>query len=108
MTGTVLWQPPADIRETSRVGHYMSWLRRERGIEADDYAALWQWSVDDLPAFWQSIWDYFEVVAHTPPTAVLPDASMPGARWFPGATLNYAEHVLRMPGRADDDPVVLA
>ncbi|WP_127499595.1 acetoacetate--CoA ligase [Actinoplanes solisilvae] len=108
MTGTVLWQPPADIRETSRVGHYMSWLRRERGIEADDYAALWQWSVDDLPAFWQSIWDYFEVIAHTPATAVLPDASMPGARWFPGATLNYAEHVLRMPGLADDDAVVLA
>lgn len=108
MTGTVLWQPPADIRETSRIGHYMSWLKRERGIKADDYAALWQWSVDDLPAFWQSIWDYFEVVAHTPPTSVLPDASMPGARWFPGATLNYAEHVLRMPGLADDDPVVLA
>ncbi|MCY1142921.1 acetoacetate--CoA ligase [Actinoplanes sp. Pm04-4] len=109
MTGAVLWEPPADVRETSRIGHYLSWLQRERGLAFADYAALWQWSVDDLPAFWQSIWDYFEVVAHTPPSGVLPGgAAMPGAQWFPGATLNYAEHVLRMPGRADDDPIVLA
>ena len=108
MTGTVLWQPPADVRETSRIGQYMSWLERERGLVFADYAALYDWSVTDLTAFWQSIWDYFEVIAHTPATAVLPDATMPGAQWFPGATLNYAEHVLRMPGRADDDPVVLA
>ncbi|MGK5680988.1 acetoacetate--CoA ligase [Actinoplanes sp. URMC 104] len=108
MTGTVLWQPPADVREKSRIGRYMSWLERERGLRFADYAALWQWSVDDLPGFWQSIWDYFEVIAHDPPQAVLADAAMPGARWFPGATLNYAEHVLRMPGIADDEPVVLA
>ena len=108
MTGTVLWQPPDDVRETSRIGRYMSWLERERGLTFADYAALWDWSVTDLEAFWQSIWDYFEVIAHDPATAVLPDATMPGARWFPGATLNYAEHVLRMPGLSDDDPVVLA
>jgi acetoacetyl-CoA synthetase len=108
MTGTVLWQPPADVRETSRIGRYMSWLERERGLAFSGYAALYDWSVTDLPAFWQSIWDYFEVIAHDPATAVLPDATMPGATWFPGATLNYAEHVLRMPGLADDDPVVLA
>jgi len=108
MTGTVLWQPPADVRETSRIGHYLSWLERERGLTFAGYAALWDWSVTDLTAFWQSIWDYFEVIAHDPPTAVLPDPAMPGAAWFPGATVNYAEHVLRMPGLADDDPVVLA
>ena len=107
MTDT-LWQPPADVRETARVGHYLSWLERERGLVFDDYGALWDWSVTDLPAFWQSIWEYFEVIEHDRPTAVLPDRTMPGATWFPGATLNYAEHVLRMPGRADDDPVVLA
>ncbi|WP_250031265.1 acetoacetate--CoA ligase [Paractinoplanes maris] len=99
-----LWEPPGDIRETSRIGHYLSWL----GKDFAGYADLWQWSVDDLPGFWQSIWDYFEVIAHDRPTAVLADTSMPGAKWFPGATLNYAEHVLRMPGLADDDPVVLA
>jgi acetoacetyl-CoA synthetase len=90
------------------MGRYMAWLRETRGLEFADYAALWDWSVHDLPAFWQSIWDYFGVDAHTPPTDVLPVATMPGATWFPGATLNYAEHVLKMPGLADDDPVVIA
>src|SRR5262249_3106210 len=71
-------------------------------------AALWQWSVDDLPAFWRSIWDYFDVVARTPPGDTLPDARMPGARWFPGARLNYAENVLRMPDIGDDEPAVIA
>ncbi|MGX6601932.1 acetoacetate--CoA ligase [Micromonosporaceae bacterium Da 78-11] len=108
MTGTVLWQPPADVLETSRIGQYMSWLGRERGLRFTDYATLWDWSVTDLSAFWQSIWDYFEVIAHDQPTAVLPDPGMPGAKWFPGATLNYSEHVLRMPGLGDDDPVVKA
>nr|BFE76412.1 acetoacetate--CoA ligase [Actinoplanes digitatis] len=107
-TGTVLWTPPADVLETSRMGRFMTWLRTERGVDAADYAELWQWSVTDLEGFWRAIWDYFEVIAHTEPTATLPDAAMPGARWFPGATLNYAEHVLRMPGLGDDDPVVIA
>jgi acetoacetyl-CoA synthetase len=106
--GKVLWSPPADVIERSRIGAYLTWLRAERGVDMADYAALWQWSVTDLDGFWRSIWDYFDVRAHTPPTATLADATMPGARWFPGATLNYAEHVLRMPGLGDDDPVVLA
>jgi acetoacetyl-CoA synthetase len=107
-TGTVLWIPPADVLETSRMGRFLTWLRAERGVEAAGYAELWQWSVTDLAGFWRAVWDYFDVIAHTEPTATLPDATMPGARWFPGATLNYAEHVLRMPGLADDEPVVLA
>src|SRR4051794_14719763 len=108
MTGKVLWTPPVDVLETSRMGRYLTWLREERGVDKADYAALYDWSVSDLPAFWRSIWDYFDIQAHTQPTAVLPHAAMPGAKWFPGATLNWAEHVLRMPGLADDDPVVLA
>ncbi len=104
----VLWTPPADVLQRSRIGAYLRWLAEHRGLEFADYDALWQWSVTDLDAFWRSIWDHFEVVAHTPPTATLAQRGMPGARWFPGATLNYAENVLRMPGRADDDPVVIA
>ncbi|HEX5201912.1 MAG TPA: acetoacetate--CoA ligase [Actinoplanes sp.] len=107
MTGTVLWEPPADVRETTRIGDYLRWLRG-RGHDFASYERLWEWSVTDLPGFWQSMWDYFEVISHDPPTAVLADASMPGAKWFPGATLNYAEHVLRMPGRDDEDTVVIA
>ncbi|MGI5212210.1 acetoacetate--CoA ligase [Plantactinospora sp. CA-290183] len=105
--GEVLWTPPADVRDRSRIGAYLRWLSSERGLDFDDYPALWQWSVTDLDGFWRSIWDYFDVRAYTEPTATLVDAGMPGARWFPGATLNYAEHVLRMPGLADDDPVVI-
>ncbi|MFJ6149460.1 acetoacetate--CoA ligase [Micromonospora profundi] len=104
----MLWTPPADVLDRSRIGGYLRWLREHRGLDFADYDALWQWSVTDLDGFWRSIWDHFEVVAHTPPTATLAERAMPGARWFPGATLNYAENVLRMPGRADDDPVVIA
>jgi acetoacetyl-CoA synthetase len=106
--GTVLWEPPADIRDTSRIGRFLAWLESERGLSFAGYPELWEWSVTDLTGFWGAIWDYFEVVAHEPPTAVLADAAMPGARWFPGATLNYAENVLRMPGIAEDETVVLA
>jgi acetoacetyl-CoA synthetase len=104
----VLWTPPPDVLEQSRIGDYLRWLERERGLTFAGYPQLWQWSVDDLSGFWSSIWEYFEVVAHTPPTTTLAGRELPGARWFPGARLNYAEHVLRMPGVADSDPVVLA
>lgn len=106
--GDMLWAPPADVRERSRIGAYLRWLREHRGLDFADYDALWRWSTTDLDGFWRSIWDHFEVIAHTPPTATLAQRAMPGARWFPDATLNYAENVLRMPGRADDDPVVIS
>ncbi|MDM4722576.1 acetoacetate--CoA ligase [Micromonospora sp. WMMA1363] len=106
--GDMLWAPPADVRERSRIGAYLRWLREHRGLDFADYDALWRWSVTDLDAFWRSIWDHFDVLSHTPPTATLTRREMPGARWFPGATLNYAENVLRMPGRGDDEPVVIA
>ncbi|WP_306215559.1 acetoacetate--CoA ligase [Actinoplanes sp. RD1] len=108
MTGTVLWTPPADVIETSRMGRFLTWVREERGVDVRDYAGLWEWSVTDLAGFWGAVWDHFGVVAHDPPDRVLGDAAMPGATWFPGATLNYAENVLRMPGLGDDDPVVVA
>jgi len=105
--GEILWAPAADAAETTRIGDFLRWLREQRGHDfGADYQALWRWSVDDLPGFWRSIWDYFEVISSDPPADVLPDATMPGARWFPGAGVNYAEHVLRMPGAAGTDPVV--
>jgi acetoacetyl-CoA synthetase len=104
--GDVLWRPPVDVRETSRIGDFLRYLERERGLVFPDYQSLWQWSVDDIPVFWRAVWDYFEVIGYTPATDTLPEPVMPGARWFPGARLNYAEHVLRMPGLGADDPVV--
>ena len=80
---------------------YQQWLQRERGLAFDDYHALWRWSVSDPPAFWQSLWDYQGFQSPTPHSAVLADARMPGARWFPGAQLNFAERALRHAAPAD-------
>jgi acetoacetyl-CoA synthetase len=92
--GDVLWTPPADVLQTTEIGRYLSWLRDERGRELADYDELWRWSVEDLEGFWGSIWDFFGVRAHAPYERVLGARAMPGAEWFPGARLNYAEHML--------------
>jgi acetoacetyl-CoA synthetase len=89
------------------MGDYQRWLAAERAREFDGYDALWQWSVDDPGAFWQSIADFFQVAWHEQPSMALADARMPGAVWFPDGTLNYAEHALRLPGRDPDDIVVV-
>ncbi|RTQ32031.1 acetoacetate--CoA ligase [Variovorax gossypii] len=74
---------------------YREWLRETCGLSFDSYDALWRWSVTELDAFWQSIWDYARIQSPTPHTAVLAESRMPGARWFPGAQVNYAREVLR-------------
>ncbi|MEG0445176.1 MAG: acetoacetate--CoA ligase [Comamonas sp.] len=74
---------------------YQQWLQEQHGLSFADYDALWRWSVTDLDAFWQSIWDYFKLQSPTPHSAVLARNTMPGARWFPGAQLNYVRQVLR-------------
>ena len=79
----------------ANVTAFIGWLGRERGHRFGDYQELWHWSVTDLDGFWQAVWDYCGVQASAPPTAVLGARTMPGADWFPGARLNYAEHVLR-------------
>ena len=97
--GDVLWTPPAELREQSELGRYMRWLKEHRGLELADYDALFQWSIDDLEGFWGSLWEFFEIRAHQPYERVLGSHEMPGAEWFPGARLNYAEHML---GRDED------
>ncbi len=77
------------------MAQYRRWLAEQRGLQFGGYEQLWRWSTDDLPAFWRSIWDYFGVVADGDPDPALVDVSMPGARWFPGVRLNYAENMLR-------------
>jgi acetoacetyl-CoA synthetase len=93
--GQLLWQPSPEQIQHTRLAHYLKWLRHERGRNLVDYHGLWQWSVNDLEGFWQSIWDHFQVQASSPYHAVLGDRTMPGAQWFPGAQLNIAEHILR-------------
>ena len=74
---------------------YQNWLRSARGLEFSDYGALWRWSVTDLNAFWQSLWDYFDLQSPTPHSAALARNVMPGAEWFAGAQVNYTQQVLR-------------
>ncbi|GDY40527.1 hypothetical protein SANT12839_014090 [Streptomyces antimycoticus] len=107
-----LWQPGADRIARSRLTAFHAWAAERHGAPApieDDpaagYAALHRWSVEELETFWQAVAEWFEVRFTTPYERVLADATMPGARWFPGATLNYAEHALRAaedPARADE------
>jgi acetoacetyl-CoA synthetase len=93
--GDLLWTPSPARIERSHLTAFMRWLARERALKFRSYDELWQWSVDDLEAFWQAIWDYFKVRSSTPYQRVLADNRMPGAKWFPGARLNYAQHALR-------------
>jgi acetoacetyl-CoA synthetase len=97
MTDAPLWEPSEERRERATVTRYEQWLREERGVDlgGEGYNALWQWSVGNLEEFWASIWDFFEVEASEPYEDVLADRSMPGAKWFTGARLNYAQHVFR-------------
>ena len=84
----------------------MDWLGDSRGLVFDDYDELHEWSVTEIEDFWQSLWDYFEIVASVAPTNVLSTRQMPGANWFDGARLNYAEHIVGGRFPADDVAVV--
>jgi acetoacetyl-CoA synthetase len=106
--GDVLWRPPADVLATSRVGRFCAWLAEHRDVDARDHDTLWRWSIADLDGFWSAIWDYFDVTDHGSRTAVLAERVMPGARWFPGSLLNFAEHALRGAGAGNDDIAVFA
>jgi acetoacetyl-CoA synthetase len=90
----VLWTPPPDVWETTEIGRYVTWLERERGLSFATYDELQRWSADDLSGFWSSIWDFSGVKAHARYSSVVASEDMPGAIWFPGAQLNFAEHVI--------------
>ena len=92
---TLLWEPSEELKQQATLTRYMHWLEREKGLHVRDQEELWHWSVSHLEEFWASIWDFFSVKASRPYTSVLADRKMPGAQWFPGAELNYAEQVFR-------------
>ncbi|HEX2298845.1 MAG TPA: AMP-binding protein, partial [Pseudonocardiaceae bacterium] len=96
----------ADVRETTEIGRFLRWLERERGLAFDGYDTLHRWSVDDLEGFWSAVAEFFGVRFAEPPERVLGRREMPGAEWFPGATLNYAEHAVGLPEDADEIAVL--
>jgi acetoacetyl-CoA synthetase len=100
-----LWDPPASLVERARMTEFIDWLEAERGLRFEGYHELWRWSVDDLDGFWSAIWDFFGVQADGDPTPVLGNRTMPGAEWFAGTSLNYAEHVFA--GKDADEAAIL-
>ncbi|KHL15093.1 acetoacetyl-CoA synthetase [Mumia flava] len=116
----VLWTPRPDARSRTRIGHYLDWLEDRGGPRFDDVRELHRWSVTEADAFWRSIWAHLGLPGDVPASAedgaprvalepVGPGApQVPDRTWFPGVRLNYAEAMLRMPGRADDDVVVVS
>ncbi|MFC7746802.1 acetoacetate--CoA ligase [Lentibacillus kimchii] len=93
--GTLLWEPSEKRKQQSNIYDYMNWLREHKNLHFTDYDALWQWSVDEVEDFWASIWAYFNIQAKDPYETVLTSHEMPGAQWFPEATINYTEHIFR-------------
>jgi acetoacetyl-CoA synthetase len=93
-SGQPLWTPAPERVQATEMAGFMRWVSDRHGLELDGYGALWQWSVDELEAFWAAVWEFTGVVASTPYERVLAAREMPGARWFEGAELNYAENLL--------------
>jgi acetoacetyl-CoA synthetase len=91
--------------ERSQLTRYIRWLAENRDLHFDDYHALWRWSVTDIEEFWGTLWEYFEVISDDPYEQVLAERVMPGAKWFEGANLNYAEHIFR--GKDEHEVAVL-
>jgi acetoacetyl-CoA synthetase len=103
-----LWTPSAERVENARITDYQKWLKAEKGLAFEDYFALWQWSADHPEDFYQSIWEYFDVLHSVPYKQVLDTYRMPGAKWFEGARLNIADQVFRHFRNEPDRPAILS
>ncbi|HEY5333028.1 MAG TPA: acetoacetate--CoA ligase [Solirubrobacterales bacterium] len=104
-TPEILWRPTAAAVESSNLTSYIDWLRADRGVDVAAYPELWRWSVDDLEGFWSSIFDYFKVAYDGERTVALASRQMPGAEWFPGVRLNWAERAFA--GKDDEEVAIL-
>jgi acetoacetyl-CoA synthetase len=93
----LLWQPSQEAKAAASITRYANYLTTSGAGPFDSYQDLWSWSVRQLPEFWASIWDFFDITASQPYRQVLTRRQMPGAGWFDGSTLNFAEHLVRLP-----------
>ncbi|MGI8920681.1 MAG: acetoacetate--CoA ligase [Solirubrobacteraceae bacterium] len=102
-----LWTPSKERIERATMTRYQRWLAEHRGVRTEGYDELWQWSVDEIEAFWSSICEFLDLRFETPAQRVLGRREMPGAEWFPGARVSYAEHIFRgRDGRGEEDVVI--
>ncbi|GAB5410599.1 MAG: acetoacetate--CoA ligase [Balneolaceae bacterium] len=91
----ILWSPSTEFVQESNLKAFELWLKKNKNLSFDSYSQLWEWSNEHLEEFWMSLWEYFEVKSHSDFENVLSSIDMPGAIWFEGAALNYAEHIFR-------------
>jgi acetoacetyl-CoA synthetase len=96
----LLWKPSPEQVQRATLTRYQAWVQERQGLRFERYEDLWRWSVENIDAFWSSIVEYFDLQLEGAESGVLGSRSMPGAEWFPGARLNYSQHVFR--GKADD------
>jgi acetoacetyl-CoA synthetase len=102
---TILWEPTEEQIEHATITRFARWVAETRDLDvADDYHKLWRWSVEDVEGFWAAIWEFFDVQSESGYDKVLGSREMPGAEWFPGATVSYARHIFR--GRDDADVAI--
>jgi acetoacetyl-CoA synthetase len=104
--GAVLWQADETRRAGLHITKFITWLSK-RGRHFTGYQDLWDWSVTDLPGFWQAIADYFELIMEGDCTAIVSADPMPRTRWFVGTRMNYAEHILRNENKGNPSRVML-
>jgi acetoacetyl-CoA synthetase len=95
MPGIKLWEPPEHFKKSSNLWKYLQWVNENHNSNFADYDQLWQWSVDNPSAFWESIWKYFDILYEGVYTQVMSSDPMPFVKWFEGTRLNYAEHIFR-------------
>lgn len=93
---------------TTQLGQFVDVVEEKYGRSFSSYDDVWQWSVDEQEEFWESVWDFCQIITHAPYSRVLADARMPGAQWFPGARLNYAEHIVRGLKKNLDKEILIA
>lgn len=109
ISNVALWRPDQTRIDSAEITRFTHWLNETRQLGLGDYESLWRWSVSDIEGFWQACWDWFGIQSETPIKSVLAERQMPGAKWFEGATLNYAQHLLataREPASASRDALI--
>lgn len=93
---SLLWEPSPERTAAANMTRFTAFVNERHQMVLDSYAALYRWSVHDIPSFWAAAWEFLEIEASVPYEAVVDDLShFPGASWFPGARLNFAENLLR-------------
>ncbi|RLB39532.1 MAG: acetoacetate--CoA ligase [Deltaproteobacteria bacterium] len=92
----ILWEPSSEAVKKTNMYKFFGFVNEKYGLNISDYNTLWEWSVEDIPNFWAAVWDFVQIKASKPYDEVVDDpAKLPGARWFSGAELNFAENLLR-------------